>query len=296
MSAAQGVQDAIAAAVLVEDHHNGIPWSYSEQEWAWGELGGISSYLPLMQDDWRRRYYKAPHLQIGQDGQWDDFISAYWNHSEPPPDPECPPEGCDLPPGPLPMPGEVILAVGPLTITASVDEVFEVDIILQADIQPVDGATAAINFDPTVMQVASITPGSALPVQIQNSFDNTNGQLDLAVGAFTDFPTGTITVATITFTATAQTDGSPLTFNMTPPRLSDVTFGGHSVLDETIGNTVVIHNITLACYVTPSPTHAGWDTPLYVSLTIPGEDVPIYSDMLMIDDNGLPQHQRHRTG
>ena len=97
-AAAQAVQTAVANSILDEDHQDGVPWPYPEQTWTWGDLGGLSLYLPLRQDDWKRRYYTAEHLQSARDGQWDEFLSAFWDNVEPPQDPGCPPGGCELPP------------------------------------------------------------------------------------------------------------------------------------------------------------------------------------------------------
>ncbi|MBV7334186.1 hypothetical protein KFU94_39325 [Chloroflexi bacterium TSY] len=78
-------------------------------EWKWSGLGGVSLYLPLRHDEWKRRYYThktGKSLQASVDGLWDDFLESYWN-SEPPPDPKC--EGrCDLPPSPIRIPKKQI--------------------------------------------------------------------------------------------------------------------------------------------------------------------------------------------
>ena len=98
-NAALGVQNMINTAVVTEDHNSGIPWFFPYDEWVWDHLGGLSIYLPLGQDEWKRRYYTANHLRSAQDGTWDEFIAAYWSGIDPPPDPICT-AGCDLPPGP----------------------------------------------------------------------------------------------------------------------------------------------------------------------------------------------------
>ena len=114
VDAAKGVQSAVEGAVVAEDHHNGIPGHYSNSPWVWGNLGGLSIYLPLhpnLEDPahcqseqgefcegWKRRYYHQ--MLSSKDGGWDDLIDTYWDNAEAPLDPACPPD-CDLPPGHL---------------------------------------------------------------------------------------------------------------------------------------------------------------------------------------------------
>lgn len=56
--------------------------------WAWSQLGGISVYLPLRADDWKRRYYSPAYLRAAADGYWDEFVGSYYAAAEPPSDPE----------------------------------------------------------------------------------------------------------------------------------------------------------------------------------------------------------------
>ncbi len=101
-NAAQAVIEAVNRAVVSEDHHNSTPWNYSDQLWVWGKLGGLHKYLPLLEDDWKRHYYTGSHLQAPADGQWDEFLTSYWDNIDPPAIPTCPPD-CELPPAPLPI-------------------------------------------------------------------------------------------------------------------------------------------------------------------------------------------------
>jgi hypothetical protein len=61
-SAAQAVVDAVAAAVVTEDHGPGVPRALDQnvapdQTWDWRDLGGISIFTPLLQNDWRRLFF-----------------------------------------------------------------------------------------------------------------------------------------------------------------------------------------------------------------------------------------------
>ena len=108
VAASQALQLAVGEVVKTEKHQAGIPWLYSEQKWDWGgenNLGGVSKYLPLMQDDWKRLYHSGLFLPaLDTASLWDDFLEAYWQYqpaSEQ--EPICPSEGCDTPPGSLPL-------------------------------------------------------------------------------------------------------------------------------------------------------------------------------------------------
>lgn len=108
-AAAQTLVSIVQRAVEETDYEKGFPWLYtdsgfSEQLWEWGELGGLSIYLPLKQDDWKRRYYADLFLESTKSGRWDDFLSTYWGQLTPAqPDPECAGDGCSLPPEPMPQ-------------------------------------------------------------------------------------------------------------------------------------------------------------------------------------------------
>jgi len=121
----------------------------------------------------------------------------------------------------------------------TVGERFDVSLnVQQAGAQLVDGATTALDFDPAALQVVSITAGNALPITFQSTFNNTIGTLDYTAGTFFNFPAGTFTVATVTFSAGPVASTSSLDFHKVPTRQSDVTFGGASVLDGTTNGTV----------------------------------------------------------
>jgi hypothetical protein len=98
----QNIQAAVDAAVIAEASAGGTPWLYSGETWAWSDnLGGLSLYLPLIQDEWKRAFYSEGQFSLARDGQWDEFLSAYWPGEPPQPQP-CPP-ACGEPQQPLPV-------------------------------------------------------------------------------------------------------------------------------------------------------------------------------------------------
>lgn len=99
VNAVEAVQLAISNTVRSEVSASGIPSRYSTIPWQWGQLGGISIYTPLGQDDWKRGLYTQ--LQFATNTHWDEFLSQYWNQASPPANTECPFNSCPLPNGPL---------------------------------------------------------------------------------------------------------------------------------------------------------------------------------------------------
>ena len=98
-----------------------------------------------------------------------------------------------------------ILAISPSISTVAVGQDFDLVLEVQAGTQVVDGAAAYLNFDKTYLQVVSITPGSSLPIVLENNYDNATGQLNFAAGVLPPDlnPTGTFTLAKVTFHAQA---------------------------------------------------------------------------------------------
>lgn len=99
VAAAQGVEAAVRSSVIAEDHQSGTPWPHPTQTWTWGDLGGLSVYVPLGVDNWKRQYYTGRHLEFAAESTWDEFLAAFWDSAAPPASPTCPPD-CALPPGP----------------------------------------------------------------------------------------------------------------------------------------------------------------------------------------------------
>jgi parallel beta-helix repeat protein len=127
----------------------------------------------------------------------------------------------------------VSMMLKPPTTTAYVGGTVQLAITIRSGQQPVDRAEAHLDFDPTVLQVVSLTGGSALPAELQNAYDNGVGTVDYDAELLTgDPPSGTFTLATVTFRALTETPGTVISFVVAAPRRSDVLYGGHSVLGE----------------------------------------------------------------
>ena len=187
---------------------------------------------------------------------------------------------------------DVILAIRPSIITVAVAQDFDLILEVRAGALSVDGAAAYLNFNTTYLQVVSITPGSTLPVVLENNFNNSTGQVNFAAGILIgDLPSGTFTLATVRFHALAETSGTPIHISVLNPRKSDITYGGFSILTGTEDSTVTITpNSSIQGSVTlqgrPTSPDPSWIEPLTVILTLPGQMDPIYSFTPTTDNSG----------
>ncbi len=211
--------------------------------------------------------------------------------------PTSPPTPTPVPtstPTPTPTPtidgSQVALIVTPTSLTVTAGETFTLTVQVRANAQLVDGAAAYLDFDPAVLQVVSITPGSTLNTTIQNDFDNANGRINYAAGLLGSTTSGTFTLAQIAFQATSGTTGTSITFSTQDPRRSDITLHGSSVLQRTAGATIAIGDATLQGQVQlqgrPPAPHERWRAHLSISLTVPGESSPRYTFASTASDRG----------
>ena len=187
-----------------------------------------------------------------------------------------------------PIQETVFLSLDPRAVAASVDEVFAVDIIAESATQSFDAVEAYVDFDPTYLRcvdaagnpVTAITPGEPTMIQ-QNTVDPAAGEVSYAARVpLGSAPiTGRVCVATMYFRALAATPagGSPLEFNWTTPRRSDIFSSVDSVLGDieetrvTIGTSGGISG-TIALQGRPTPPHARWEIPLTMELRDPTTD------------------------
>lgn len=156
----------------------------------------------------------------------------------------------DFTPAPEPTPSPAtgaVLAIAPSALTVRPGERFTVEVQVRTT-QPVEGAAAYLNFDPAVLQVASITPGGALPEILLNEVDNMQGRVNFSARALNaPFPEHDFIVATLALTATTDSPGSLLSFETTSPRQSDVTFSGRSILNRALNGQVQV--VTSSLYL-----------------------------------------------
>jgi hypothetical protein len=152
----------------------------------------------------------------------------------------------------------VTLALDPATASTRVGDEIAIRVEARAGAQAIDGVSAYLDFDPSVLQVVRMLPGADLPVAIENRADNGVGRIDFSAGTFAQFPSGGVTVVTVTFRAIAPSAGSAVLFNDSGARTSDVTFGGASVLGDLQAASIAVGG---------QPTASPQSTPTTVEAT-----------------------------
>lgn len=153
-----------------------------------------------------------------------------------------------------PGPGQSVhVMLDPSAVTVAKDQVFSVDIQIEAGSQPVDSAEIHLYFDRTYLQVVDAAGNPAGEIQsngylstiIRNAVytDTAQGYIFFAAGALQPDdprPSGTFALATVRFKALwgTGTGNTALTFGLQFPYQTDVLFEGESLLAG-VGNAVV---------------------------------------------------------
>ena len=154
----------------------------------------------------------------------------------------------------VPQSGDVTLAISPAQSRVTVGDTFTVAVEVNTH-QPVDGASAAIDFDPTYVQVLAIFPGQTLTMSLQDTYSNEKGTIQFAAGTLNSlFPTSNFTLMTIELVAIGETEQTDLTFRTGELLASDVTYGGISILDDVAPGSVTIKPLFPITVVPETPT------------------------------------------
>jgi hypothetical protein len=137
---------------------------------------------------------------------------------------------------PTATPGNVTVFVEPSSKVVNVNDIFTVEIKVNALTQPVDSGAIYVDFDPLYLRVvdefgspaSEIVPSTKFPAVFENTVNNAFGTINYQAGVPSGPPpcSSICTVATIRFKALASTGGTPLVFHTTPPRRTRMILGG----------------------------------------------------------------------
>jgi hypothetical protein len=185
----------------------------------------------------------------------------------------------------------------PADQTVEVGDVFNITIEAQCNGQDVTGISVYLNFDPTYLEVQSITSVASLPLVLENTYDNSLGIINYSAGVQLgeQYPSGTFDVASIQFKALALTSPSTvITFSTTTPRKTIVDFGGDIITDTLSDGTVTIADalvdISMSLQGGARPDPEGWEIPVTVKFFNPGanvmNDTPLVQFDLMTTKSG----------
>lgn len=153
---------------------------------------------------------------------------------------------------------------------------FDLNIILTSD-EEVDGATAIINYDPSILEAVSLTNGNIFPYELVNSIDSSAGRLRFDAGvnfANPDNHTGSGTFGVIKFKV-LQIGGASLSFDFTAGDTKDSNVADaethNDVLTSTTGGSYTFEEDNTDPSLDPSCASGGGDvTPTPTPTTPPG--------------------------
>lgn len=145
------------------------------------------------------------------------------------------------------------LSIAPVSLTKNIGDTFSLEVNLDTGENQIVAAELHLTYDPTKLEVQSITNGPLFP-NILTSGTIENGAVSIAVGAADAKQpvTGTGTVAIIKIKALATTEG-PSSIKFSPNTfVGGLGEGANNVLVGSTPSTVTITEAQLQ--VTPSPT------------------------------------------
>jgi hypothetical protein len=138
-----------------------------------------------------------------------------------------------------------IVLQGPQQVPAG--STFEVNVDIDTGGEPIDGASAYIDYDPESLELAEIAGGGDLPIELVRRVRKEAGEVAFAAGTLKEAPAGRLTLATLRFRARRAATTTSLRLSRVEPRLSDVTFGGRSVFRAAIGLELAVQATTSSC-------------------------------------------------
>lgn len=176
-----------------------------------------------------------------------------------------------------PLPAATVqIAAIPSSILVDTAQAFTVTIQVQAGAQPVDGASAYLNFDPAFVNVEHVSPGAAFNLGLQNTLSNPVGHIDYAAGTFSNFPSGSFTLLQVRMRALKAGD-TTLEFESQLPRQTDATYGGASVFLAARGATIHIGSISSNTPSSPRQTSTPTNTSKTPTHTLTPSPTETYS-------------------
>jgi len=149
--------------------------------------------------------------------------------------------------------GTVPMTLEPATTTVNVGQTFNMTVQIAAGSQPVNTVQASLKFDPTYLEVQSLTPVGGLDGVLQNEYDNAAGTISYATGKLGGSVTGTFGVVQISFKAKATVPSTAVQFQFVQPLASDVLMDGLSVMAGTTNASVTIQSGGTVPTNTPAP-------------------------------------------
>lgn len=138
--------------------------------------------------------------------------------------------GEEMPPPPEQTASLMMQLPGDLPVAGSE---FEVVVMVDTGEQDVDTVQISLNFDPNLLAVVVLEPGSAFPTLLQSTFDNQTGSIDFAAGLLGEKVNGKAEVVRLQLKSLQETPATArLSFHFGLPRETGVYLEGYSVLKD----------------------------------------------------------------
>ncbi|MDX9864500.1 MAG: LysM peptidoglycan-binding domain-containing protein [Anaerolineaceae bacterium] len=149
--------------------------------------------------------------------------------------------------------GTATMYLEPANQTVNVGQTFNMTVQVGAGAQQVNTVQVSLKFDPTYLEVVSLTQVGGLDGVIQNTFDNAAGTVSYAAAKLGASVTGNFNVVQIAFKARASIASTTVAFQSAQPLPSDVLMDGSSVMASTTNGNVVIQTGGVVPTSTPVP-------------------------------------------
>ncbi|MCD4673522.1 MAG: LysM peptidoglycan-binding domain-containing protein [Anaerolineaceae bacterium] len=151
--------------------------------------------------------------------------------------------------------GTATMVLTPASSTVNVGQTFNLSVQVAAGAQSVNTVQVSLQFDPTYLEVMSLTQVGDLDLVVQNTYDNAAGTISYAAGKTGGSVTGTFSVVQIQLKAKATSPSTAVQFLFVQPLASDVIMEGLSVLAAggTTNASVTIQGGGSVPTVTPGP-------------------------------------------
>jgi PKD repeat protein len=191
---------------------------------------------------------------------------------------------------------EIYIVINPPTLNVNVGDTFVSTIQVQAGNLEVNGVSAYVDFDPSLLEVRSMTPVTNFSSIFQNNYDNTTGQINYAGGTISaPFPTGTFDLLQVEFEVIGQFTDTSIAFQTVNPRLTDVTArgiganltgstdstvtmqqGGSIVADFTCTPSSGVAPLSVTCSDASTGDITGWSWAFGAGTTSPDQNPPAH--------------------
>jgi len=181
------------------------------------------------------------------------------------------------------------MVLNPSATTVNPGDNFSVVVQIQSGTNTFNVGEVHLDFDPSVIEVDNMTPGTTLGSITENTFSNTTGTIDFTAGVLGQGASvsGNIDLVTINFTAVAG-GSNTFVFGTVFPRETQVIEGGFDILSGTTATTITVISPNTAPFFTNAISNQTSDEGDVVSGVDTDADDAETPGSLIYSASGLP--------